>query len=171
MKIGAKSGGGKTTRREFRNRDVEAIFSAYPRPVRAKLESLRRLIFATARATDGVGALEETLKWGQPSYLTTSSKSGSTIRIAPVKSDPVESDPKQYAMYFHCQTNLVATFRQMYPTELTYGGNRSILFEANEAIDDEALRQCITLALMYHARKSAKRPKAAASHKSRRQPS
>jgi uncharacterized protein DUF1801 len=168
MKVRAKSGGSKNIRREIRNPDVEAIFSAYLEPVRAKLESLRRLIFATARATEGVGALEETLKWGQPSYLTTATNSGSTIRIAPVKSDPMKSDPGKYAMYFHCQTNLVATFRDIYPRELTYGGNRSILFEANEAIDEEALRHCISLALTYHARKSANPPKAAPSPKSRR---
>jgi hypothetical protein len=48
---------------------VDAVFSAYPKPVKAKLLALRRLIFDTAKATEGVGALEETLKWGQPSYL------------------------------------------------------------------------------------------------------
>jgi hypothetical protein len=36
-----------------RSRDnaVEAVFSAYPRPVQAKLLALRRLIFNTAKAT------------------------------------------------------------------------------------------------------------------------
>src|SRR3982750_102276 len=79
---------------------VEAAFEAYPRPVKAKLLALRRLILDTAKATRGVGALEETLKWGQPSYLTPATKSGSTIRI-----DQVKPEPGQYAVYFHCQTN------------------------------------------------------------------
>ncbi len=64
---------------------VEAVFSTYPKPIKAKLLALRRLIFDTAKTTSGVGALEETLKWGQPSYLTTETKSGSTIRIDRVK--------------------------------------------------------------------------------------
>jgi hypothetical protein len=70
-----------------RSRDnaVEAVFSAYPRPVQAKLLALRRLIFNTAKATPGVGRLHETLKWGQPSYLTCETKSGSTIRIDQAK--------------------------------------------------------------------------------------
>ena len=129
------------------NAAVEAVFGAYPNPVKARLEALRRLIFDTADTTDGVGPLEETLKWGQPSYLTTESKSGSTIRI-----DQVKAEAGRYAVYFHCQTDLVETFRELYP-ELRYGGNRSILLEAGEKLPEKALRHCIALALTYHARK------------------
>ena len=126
---------------------VETVFEAYPNPVRAKLLALRRLIFDTARTTEGVGALEETLKWGQPSYLTTESKSGSTIRI-----DQVKAKAGRYAVYFQCQTDLVETFRELYP-DLRYGGNRSILLDAAEKLPEQALRHCIALALTYHARK------------------
>jgi hypothetical protein len=122
---------------------VEAVFDAYPKPVRAKLLALRRLIFDTAKAT-GVGALEETLKWGQPSYLTAETKSGSTVRI-----DQVKAQPGQYAVYFHCQTNLVETFRELYP-ELRYAGNRSILLDAQDKLPEAALRHCVALALTYH---------------------
>ena len=126
---------------------VNAVFSAYPDPVKAKLLALRRLIFDTAKATKGVGTLQEALKWGQPSYLTTESKSGSTIRI-----DQVKAEAGRYAVYFHCQTDLVETFRELYP-ELRYGGNRSILLDAGEKLPEAALRHCIALALTYHARK------------------
>jgi len=121
---------------------------AYPKPVRSKLLALRRLIFDTASTTYGVGQLEETLKWGQPSYLTPETNSGSTIRI-----DQVKSSASQYAVYFHCQTDLVATFRELYPREFRYGGNRSIVFDAGHAIDEPAFRHCLALALTYHLRK------------------
>ncbi|MGB6634840.1 MAG: DUF1801 domain-containing protein, partial [Bradyrhizobium sp.] len=52
-----------------RDAAVEAVFKAYPQPAKAKLLALRRLIFDTAKATRGVGRIEEALKWGQPSYL------------------------------------------------------------------------------------------------------
>src|SRR3954454_7271136 len=130
---------------------VDAVFDAYPKPVKAKLQALRRLILDTAKATKGVGLVEETLKWGQPSYLTPETKSGSTIRI-----DQVKAEAGQYAVYFHCQTNLVETFRELYP-ELHYGGNRSILLDAGEKLPEAALRHCIALALTYHARKKAGR--------------
>src|ERR1700712_3547171 len=79
---------------------VEAVFNAYPKPAKARLLALRRLIFDTAKATREAGTLQETLKWGQPSYLTAETKSGSTIRI-----DQVKPATNQIALYFHCQTN------------------------------------------------------------------
>jgi hypothetical protein len=134
---------------------VAAAFSSYPKRLRMKLLALRRLILDTARTTDGVGVLEETLKWGQVSYLTSESKSGSTIRI-----DRVKSEPDRVALYFHCQTNLVETFRELYP-DLAYGGNRCILLDATEELPKEALRHCVALALTYHIhRRSGRRARA-----------
>jgi hypothetical protein len=127
---------------------VDAVFDAYPKPLKAKLLALRRLIFDTAKATKGVGTLQETLKWGQPSYLTPETKSGSTIRI-----DQVKSTTGQYAVYFHCQTDLVETFRELYPKEFSYGGNRSILLNAQDEVPKTALRHCVALALTYHLTK------------------
>ena len=129
------------------NAAVENVFAGYPGPVRSKLLALRKLIFATAKTTSGVGALQETLKWGQPSYLTIESKSGSTIRI-----DQAKAEAGGCAIYFHCQTDLVETFRELYP-ELRYGGNRAILIDAGDKLPEKALRHCIALALTYHARK------------------
>ena len=130
------------------NPKVAAAFSSYPKRLQTKLLALRRLILDTARTTDGVGALEETLKWGQVSYVTSESKSGSTIRI-----DRLKSEPDTYALYFHCQTNLIETFRELYP-DLVYGGNRSILLDTTEALPKDALRHCVALALTYHLGKN-----------------
>ena len=135
----------------FTDRNVAKVFDAYPDDIRARLMQLRAIIFDTAKAIEGVGPLEETLKWGQPSYLTTESGNGSTIRIDREKADG------RIAMYFHCQTDLVATFRELYPTQMTYGGNRSILFDVSDKIPDKAVRHCIGLALTYHARKKPAR--------------
>lgn len=135
--------------RPFRNTNVAKVFAAYPDHIRGRLMTLRTMIFETAAQLDGVGPLEETLKWSQPSYLTTASRTGSTIRI-----DRVSSDDACLAMYFNCQTDLVATFRELYPTQMEYGGNRSILFDAEARFPEQALRHCIGLALTYHARKT-----------------
>jgi hypothetical protein len=126
---------------------VEAAFDACPKPVRTKLRALRQLILDTAKATKGVGRVAEALKWGQPSYLTTETGSGSTIRI-----DRVKSADNQVAVFFHCQTNLVDTFRELYP-ELIYSGNRAILLDADEKLPEAELRHCLALALTYHLRK------------------
>jgi hypothetical protein len=111
------------------------------------LRALRKLILQTARETAGVGPLEEALKWGQVSYLTSESKSGSTIRI-----DQAKEAAGQTAIYFHCQTNLVETFRELYP-ELRFSGNRGILLDASEKLPEPALRHCVALALTYHLNK------------------
>ncbi len=139
-----KTSAAKKPRAGSANSAVEAVFVAYPKPVKAKLLVLRRLILDTAKTTKGVGLVEETLKWGQPSYLTLETKSGSTIRI-----DQVKAEAGQYAVYFHCQTKLVETFRELYP-ELRYGGNRCILLNANDKAPEAALRHCVALALTYH---------------------
>jgi hypothetical protein len=152
MKSTTKKNTGKSVavrpRADFSDAAVDAVFRAYPRPLRSRLLALRRLIFDTAKATKGVGALRETLKWGQPSYLTPETKSGSTIRI-----DRDKSVPDRYAIYFHCQTDLVETFRELYPTELSFGGNRSILLDAGDKLPEPALRHCVALALTYHLNK------------------
>ena len=129
------------------NAAVDAVFDTCPKLVRTRLLVLRRVIFDTAKATKGVGALQETLKWGQPSYFTAETNSGSTVRI-----DRVKASGNQYAVYFHCQTNLVETFRELYP-ELRYSGNRAILLDAKEKLPEAELRHCVALALTYHLRK------------------
>src|SRR5882672_5672071 len=119
-KSAGKNNAAKATRAGFSDPAVDAVFNAYPRPIKARLLALRRLIFDTAKTTKGVGALQETLKWGQPSYLTAETKSGSTIRI-----DQVKSAANQYAVYFHCQPVLVAISRKLSPTEFSYGATEA----------------------------------------------
>jgi hypothetical protein len=58
---------------------VEAVFQSWPQPMRRKLLALLQMIFDVAADMPGVGALEETLKWGQSAYLTPHTRSGSTV--------------------------------------------------------------------------------------------
>ena len=123
-------------------------FNTYPKPVRGKLLALRQMIFDVAKKTKGVGKLEEALRWGQPSYLTPETGSGSTIRI-----DQIKNEPGKYAMYFICTSGLIEDFKELYKDEMTFVGNRSIVFSVDDRLPEEALRHCISLALTYHFRK------------------
>jgi hypothetical protein len=136
------------TQKKIKNPEVAAVFQSYPTAIRNKLLYLRQLILDTAALIEGVGEIEETLKWGEPSYLTPRTKSGSTIRIA-----WKESLKDQYAMYFKCTANLVEAFKERYPAEFEYGGNRSIIFKLDDEIPVEELKTCIALALTYHRNK------------------
>ena len=80
---------------EIENAEVAAVFDKYPEKMREKLMFLRQLIIDTAASTEGVGELEEILKWGEPSYLTSQTKSGSTGRI-----DWKKRKADEYAVYF-----------------------------------------------------------------------
>ena len=131
----------------FANPDVEEKFNTYPPKVRTKLLALRELVFQTAATTDGAGDIEETLKWGEPAYIT-KNKSGSTIRM-----DWKPKDPDHYAMYFNCQTNLVETFRTLFPNDFKFEGNRALVFSLNDKIPRDALALCINASLTYHLNK------------------
>ena len=123
------------------------MLNAYPAPLRARLMNLRMLIAATAAATEGVGPLEETLKWGEVSYLTSASGSGTTVRIG---RDKRSGRP---ALYVNCQTDLLSRYRALYPDAFQYDGDRGVVI--GETPDEGALRHMIAMALTYHtARKS-----------------
>ncbi|MFS1513018.1 DUF1801 domain-containing protein [Chengkuizengella sp. SCS-71B] len=130
---------------KLENPEVAEVFNKYPETMRQKLMFLRKLVLDTASDLEEVNNIEETLKWGEPSYLT---KSGSTIRMNLKKSN---SD--QYAMYFVCTTNLVETFRELYGESFKFEGNRAIIFDKNDEVPINELKHCISLALTYHRRK------------------
>ena len=133
------------------NPEVAAVFDSYPQEIKGKLFYLRQLIFDTAAAIEPVGKIEETLKWGEPGYLTSQTKSGSTIRLGWKK-----MQKEQYSMYFKCTANLVPAFKEKYPKKLKFGGNRSIDFSIDDEIPEKELKNCIALALTYHLNKKLK---------------
>lgn len=124
------------------NPQVELVYLRYPDHVQNKMLALRKLVLDTAREIEGVTALEETLKWGEPSFLT---KKGSTIRI-----DWKKKNPEQYAIYFQCSSRLVDTFKTVFNDLFNYEGNRAIVFQLNDDIPEVPLKSCIAVALTYH---------------------
>ena len=128
------------------DRSVKAVFDAYTPAVRARLLKLRALIFATAKSSD-MGALTETLKWGQPAYLPKAARTGTTIRI-----DALKGSDGKVALFVPCQTTLIASFRERYGDQFVFEGNRAIVFSAGAKVPEKALSHCIALALTYHKR-------------------
>jgi len=111
----------KRNLREFNNPKIKNIFDSFD-PINAKkLLRIRELIFKTAANIDSVGDVTETLKWGEPSYAPLKQRVGSPIRLNQLKSK------NGFALYFNCQSNLITTFKQLYPSTFRYEGNRSRL--------------------------------------------
>ena len=127
---------------KIENLDVAQVFDSYPEDIRKRMICLRRLVLDAASETEGVNGLEETLKWGEPSYLT---KGGSTVRI-----DWKVRAPDQYAVYFNCNTPLIETFKEIYGDTFTFEGKRAIVFGETDRLPVDQLKHCVSTALTYH---------------------
>lgn len=121
---------------------VKAAFDKQPNDLQAKLLQLRMLILEVAQEIGVLDELEETLKWGEPSYIA---PKGSTIRLNSYKKSST-----QYAIYFKCTSKLVPHFREKYSTVFKFEKNRAIWFDLEDRIPTTALKDCIQKALAYH---------------------
>lgn len=112
----------------------------YPEQAKGVLLKIRDLILEVAEQQK-LGVVEETLKWGEPSYLV---KGGSAVRF-----DWKAKTPQQYFLFFNCKTKLVDTFRELYSNDLEFQGNRAIVLNLNEPIPITIVQHCIELSLTY----------------------
>ena len=126
------------------DKTIKTHFDEYPNDVRARLEELRSLIFELSSDL-GLGEVEESLKWGEPSY---SVKTGSPIRI-----DWKLKSPNNYYLFFNCKTKLIDTFRELHDGTLAFQGNRAIVLNLTEPLPKAPIKQCLELALTYQQRK------------------
>ncbi|WP_230457669.1 DUF1801 domain-containing protein [Alcanivorax sp. VBW004] len=124
--------------------EIKAKFETYPAEAQRQLEAVRGLIFSVAEEND-LGAVAESFKWGEASYLV---KGGTTIRM-----DWKSKDPGAIKVYFHCQTRLIETFREIYRDEFEYEGKRAIIVPLGAAVKEGPLGHCLQMALKYHSLK------------------
>jgi hypothetical protein len=128
--------------------DVAGALSVFPEHVRARLLEVRDLVFETGANIEGVGPLTETLKWGEPAYLTEATRSGSTIRLGWFR-----SSERECAVLFNCRTTLVDDFHERFPGVFACERNRAILLDAREPLPKAPLSTCVGMALTYHRRR------------------
>ncbi len=121
--------------------DVIQKYTTYPDKVKILFMKIRSLVLEVAEA-EGLGNIEETLKWGEPSYLA---KGGSPLRI-----DWKPKFPNQFFVYFNCKTTLVETFKEVFGNCFHYEGSRAIVFDITESIPLMELKLCISVSLKYH---------------------
>ncbi|MEE9326716.1 MAG: DUF1801 domain-containing protein [Cocleimonas sp.] len=127
---------------KIENKIVLSVLHKYPQEIQQNLMNIRSLIIETAQEDAEIGTIEETLKWGEISYLTAK---GSTIRLA-----WKASMPNQYGVYFNCKTKLVDTFKEIYRDTFKYETNRAIILSNKQEIPVKPLKHCLQLALTYH---------------------
>ncbi|WP_406646991.1 DUF1801 domain-containing protein [Aliisedimentitalea scapharcae] len=110
---------------------VQAVFDSSEPEAREGMLALRQLIFETAANLPKVGPVTEALRWGQPSYITEQTKSGTPIRLGVPKTGG-------FALFVHCQSRVIPEFQQKFPAWDRVEGTRAVLF--SKAADIESLR-------------------------------
>lgn len=132
----------------FQNPEVGQVFAKYQTQTKQALLTIRQWIFEISESSKDIGKIEECLKWGEPSYVSHAPKSGTSLRLSQLK-----TNPNEYGLYVHCQTTLIEEFRMVYP-DFKYDKNRGVIFDSSQPIQTDAVKQFIYLALTYHYRKS-----------------
>jgi len=130
---------------QFTDPKIEALFNDFPEPAQSGLRQLRGLIFEEAVQLPEIGRLEEVLRWGQPSYITPEKKAATTLRLGLHKD-------AGFALYAHCQSNIISNHAARFPAWDRLDGNRAVLFDDPSQIDPFRLRALIKDALTYHLR-------------------
>lgn len=124
------------------NPNIQAKFEKYPEAARLQLEGVRKLILLIAKENK-FGNIDESLKWNEASYRV---KRGTTVRI-----DWKPEHPQVIKVYFHCQTHLIETFKEIYGTQFEYDGKRAIVLPLDTDLKQAPLGHCLKLAMKYHS--------------------
>jgi hypothetical protein len=112
-----------------------------PDGVAIALREARTMILHAAEVAEGVGALTETLKWGEPAYLTEAPKTGTTLRLGQIGG--------RAAIMVPCSTTIIEDARAMFGDVPELSGKRGVILGGERQIVDYV----IDAALTYHSRK------------------
>ena len=125
----------------FQSPALADAFAAMPDDKRAHILALRDLIFETGK-TLPIGRIEESLKWGQPSYNTPDTKAATPIRLGITKADDL-------AIFTHCQSTVMSDFRALAPPDMKFDGNRALLLSPDSPLPLDEITPLIRAALTY----------------------
>jgi len=120
---------------------IAHVIGNYSEPAKEAFAKLRNILLEEAKLHH-LGDIEESLKWGEPSFK---SKHGSPVRI-----HWRDKDPEIISIYVNCQSKLLDTYRQLYPDTFVYMGNRELQVQLAKPLAETALRHCFNIAMNYH---------------------
>lgn len=123
--------------------DIQEKFNHYPPTVQPLWLQLREIIFELCQQHQ-LGTVEESLKWGEPSF---SVKHGSPVRL-----DWKPKYPEYCCVFFNCKTTLVDTFKTLFHPHphIRFEGNRAMLLACDKPLPPAIIKQCLLMALTYH---------------------
>ena len=121
--------------------EVAKAFDAMPSDIADVLCEARLAILHTAKMTAGVGQLTETLKWGEPAYLTEAPKTGTTLRLGQIGG--------RAAVMVPCSTTIIEDARTVFGDLPELSGKRGLILGG----DAQVFGYIVSAALTYHMRK------------------
>ena len=127
---------------------LTTAIAPWPNTAQTQFHAIRAIVQDAARTAD-IGALSETLKWGQPAWLPQKSGIGSTLRIA-----WSDKHPNDIGLFVNCNSNLCEQMRTIYPRDFRYEGNRALYIALNAPLPEQAIHHCAHLTLTYHRAKA-----------------
>lgn len=124
---------------------MDVAFESFPADVCASLLEMRALIVDVQQSLPQQAQLQEVVRWGQLSYLTSERSVGSMIRLG-------MSSCGRPTLFCHCVTRLIGSFREQYSQTFDFQGNRALIVKGAVSDCREALSDCIAQALTYTKR-------------------
>ena len=130
--------------------DILNQIDRWPETAQQHLLALRALFHEVAQDA-GIGPLDESLKWGQPSWRPRKARMGTTLRL-----NWSPDAPAHLAAYVDCKTDLASQMSTRFPGQFHYAGRRAMSFALAQPMPEAALRQLALLTFTYHrAKRSA----------------
>ncbi|WP_299042453.1 hypothetical protein [uncultured Tateyamaria sp.] len=129
--------------------DFLARIETWPQPAQTQFVKLRQIVHDVATSAE-IGPLDESLKWGQPSWRPKRARVGSTLRV-----DWSPSTPDRLLAFVDCKTNLAAQMDTRFPGQFHNDGRRALGFDLDKPLDEDAVWQLVHLTLTYHRAKRA----------------
>tara|TARA_R110002094_G_scaffold23868_14_gene36157 strand:- start:1518 stop:1952 length:435 start_codon:yes stop_codon:yes gene_type:complete len=126
--------------------------SRWSEPAQQKLWHCRAMFHEIAEKA-GVGALDETLKWGQPSWRPTKPRTGSTLRM-----DWNPKFPDRLSLFVDCKTDLAARMQTLYPDLPENDGQRHLAIDLYAPLPEQAITHLADMTFTYHRTKARRAP-------------
>ena len=129
--------------------DLLARIETWPARAQAHFVTLRGIVHEVA-ASEDIGPLDESLKWGQPAWRPKRQRVGSTLRV-----DWSPAFPDRLMAFVDCKTDLAAQMDTRFPGQFANDGRRALGFDLGAALDQDAIWTLAHLTLSYHRSKRA----------------
>ena len=121
----------------------DAAVQTWPAAAQVTFSEIRKILREVA-AQEGI-ALQETTKWGEPSWLPRKRGIGSTLRAG-----WREKSPDSLSLFVNCQTDLVEQVTRVHHSAFSAIGSRELVIQLSAPLPRAAIAFCAVATLTYH---------------------